>query len=143
LGALAELTGYVEEAVRNIDRLLSERRAEEVVEDYFYLNALLYILQTSIQALIDMAYRLLSKMGSRPPSSYGEAPRILHKLGMLNAANADRLRRMIGLRNVLVHRYLELDRELVLTILRERRYRELLAIAHELLKRAAERGIDP
>ena len=73
MGALAELASYVEEAVKNLDQLLSERRAEEVLEDYFYLNAVLYVLQTSIQALIDMTYRLLSEMGVKPPSSYGEA----------------------------------------------------------------------
>jgi len=45
MGALAELASYVEEAVKNLDQLLSERRAEEVLEDYFYLNAVLYVLR--------------------------------------------------------------------------------------------------
>jgi len=143
MGALAELASYVEEAVKNLDQLLSERRAEEVLEDYFYLNAVLYVLQTSIQALIDMTYRLLSEMGVKPPSSYGEAVSRVSKLEILSEGNAERLRRMIGFRNVLVHRYLELDKQLLLEILGERRYREMLAVAYELLRNAASRGIDP
>lgn len=32
---------------------------------------ILYLLQSSIQALIDMGARILSKLGEKPPSSYG------------------------------------------------------------------------
>ncbi len=143
MGVLTEQIGYIEKSIKSLDEILSSRRIVEIMEDFILSSGILYILQSSIQSLIDMAYRVLSELGEKPPNSYGEASRRLVELGILAPEDGEKMKSMIGFRNVLVHRYLELSRELVVEILTERRYRDILAIAYKILKKSIDLGIDP
>jgi len=143
MGVLTEQTGYIEKSIKSLDEILSSRRVAEIMEDFILSSGILYILQSSTQSLIDMAYRVLSELGEKPPNSYGEASHRLVELGILAPEDGEKMKSMIGFRNVLVHRYLELSRELVVEILTERRYRDILAIAYKILKKSIDLGIDP
>jgi len=66
-------------------------------------------LQIAIQAAIDIAVHLLSEDVDRTPESYGHAFRLLVEPGVLAPGLAARLSDAAGLRNILVHDYLDLD----------------------------------
>lgn len=70
-------------------------------------------LQLAIQSCIDIALHAVSESTAETPEDYGSAFVILSRAGMLDAALADRLRLATGLRNVLVHGYLDVDPERV------------------------------
>lgn len=66
-------------------------------------------LQVAIQACIDIAAQLVSELSADAPADYAGVFRALADGGHLDAALADRLARAAGLRNVLVHMYLDID----------------------------------
>ncbi len=66
-------------------------------------------LQLALQCAIDIALHILAADTDRTPEDYGTAFRELAAVGVLEEELADRLRLAAGLRNVLVHAYLDVD----------------------------------
>ena len=66
-------------------------------------------LQLALQCTIDIALHILAEDTDRTPEDYGTALRELATVGVLDRDLADRLRLAAGLRNVLVHAYLDVD----------------------------------
>lgn len=66
-------------------------------------------LQLAIQSAIDIALHILAEDSGETPDDYGGAFTLLARLGVLPEQLAERLRRAAGLRNVLVHTYLDVD----------------------------------
>lgn len=143
MGRVAELAELVRRNVEWLDKLVDERGADGILEDYVLLSAALHMMQTSAQALLDMSYRLLSMLGEKPPASYSEAAIMLEKHGVLSREEAALLRRIAGFRNIVVHAYLALNMKLVHSILGGRKYRDMLIFASKLLQTAAQSSIDP
>ncbi len=66
-------------------------------------------LQLAIQAAIDAANHVLAEDFPDTPSSYREVFELLARRGVLEADLAGRLVEAVGLRNILVHGYLDVD----------------------------------
>lgn len=79
--------------------------------------ALRYGLMESIQAMIDIACAVVSQHNLGYPDSYADCVRVLRRHDVLPDDLADRLIRAVGMRNVLVHEYLDVDDELLLNAL--------------------------
>ena len=104
--------------VATIDRCLqriSETRGERSavllpveVEDIVVLN-----LQRAVQAAIDLATHVVSAEGYALPDSVAAFFSVLEGHGMLEPSLAERLRRMVGFRNVAIHDYQALDSRIV------------------------------
>ena len=69
--------------------------------------ALRYGMLEAIQIVIDVACAVVSHENLGHPKSYAECLRILGREGRLDEALAGRLARAVGLRNVLIHDYLD------------------------------------
>lgn len=78
------------------------------IEDLTILN-----LFTAVQASLDLAGHVVSSESYGLPGTLAETFTLLEKNGVLDAALADDLRRMAGFRNVVVHRYAEVDSAIV------------------------------
>lgn len=74
-------------------------------------------LQLAIEALLDMGSHVIAEMELGVVNNYGDIPRILAEKGHIAAPLAEKWFRMIGFRNILVHEYLNIDREIVHQIL--------------------------
>ncbi len=61
------------------------------------------------QCVIDIANHLISVHDLAVPESYGQAFEVLAVAGILPKKLAPRLRQMAGMRNLLVHAYLDID----------------------------------
>ncbi|HEX6402732.1 MAG TPA: DUF86 domain-containing protein [Pseudonocardiaceae bacterium] len=66
-------------------------------------------LQLALQCAIAIALHILADDTDRTPEDYGSAFRELTAVGVLGQDLADRLRLAAGLRNILVHAYLDVD----------------------------------
>ncbi|MGQ0624554.1 MAG: type VII toxin-antitoxin system HepT family RNase toxin [Sporichthyaceae bacterium] len=66
-------------------------------------------LQVGLQAAIDVALHIVSADTDQTPQDYASSMRILSEIGVLEVDLAERLRRAVGLRNLLVHAYLAVD----------------------------------
>ena len=73
-------------------------------------------LSLAIQACIDIAYHLCAAQGVVPETS-GEAFAHLARKGLIARSLAQRMRRAVGFRNVLVHEYTEVDWKIVMQVI--------------------------
>ncbi|MEJ5944591.1 DUF86 domain-containing protein [Pseudokineococcus basanitobsidens] len=74
-------------------------------------------LQLALQAAIDVALHLVAEEPGRRVEGYGDAFVALAERGVLPGPLAARLRTAAGMRNVLVHGYVDVDPDLVLASL--------------------------
>lgn len=89
-----------EVAARGRDRFLADEMPQAAAER---------ALQIAIQAALDVANHILAEDSDVTPEDYGAAFTALDPLGVIDRELAERLRAAAGLRNVLVHMYLEVD----------------------------------
>jgi len=79
-----------------------------------WLPGVKYLLQTAIEACIDVAQHICASSSWGIPSDNGEAMTFLHRHGVIDAGVEISMRKAIGLRNVLVHEYIGVDDAIVL-----------------------------
>ena len=70
-------------------------------------------LQVAIECALDLTNHLIAARGWKTPSTYREAFEVLHKEGLLDSDLAAQMADWAGLRNILVHLYLEIDHRLL------------------------------
>ncbi len=83
--------------------------------DFFFKSGVERILQVSIEAMIDVANRLAATEGQPPASDSYHALVHIQELGFIDSAEA--YRKMIRFRNFIVHRYENIDPEIIVGIL--------------------------
>ncbi|MGH9379087.1 MAG: type VII toxin-antitoxin system HepT family RNase toxin [Thermoanaerobaculia bacterium] len=88
-------------------------------------------LQLAAEALLDSGNHVLVAHFNVSPSDYEDVITQLGEQGVLTPALRDRLRGLGGFRNVLVHGYVDIDRERVYDTLQEE-LDDLIAFADEL-----------
>lgn len=109
----------LEENLREPGRF-REVTLSDLREDRQKTWALRYGMLESIQAVLDIACAVVGRYNLGSPESYADSCRVLHRQGILEAEVADRLVQSMGMRNVLVHEYLDVEDELVLNALERR-----------------------
>ena len=92
-----------------------DRLREPIVLDAVVLN-----LQRACEQAVDAACREVSRRGLGVPADSADAFTILERERLLSPAIAERMRRMVGFRNVAVHEYLKLDAAVVRTVVEHR-----------------------
>jgi uncharacterized protein YutE (UPF0331/DUF86 family) len=100
--------------IRKNVRLLSDIREvpfDKFVSDAWMFGGSQHYLQMAIQAVADICTHLLSVLQLQSPTTYRDAVAVLGDNGILSTSLANRLQSMMGLRNVLVHEYIDVDAE--------------------------------
>lgn len=92
----------------------------EFLASFEKTQAAKHTLQETIEGCIDIANHLLAAKGLPRSETYSGMFRVLGNEGLLPAGLADRLAEMARFRNLLVHRYAEVDNERIYQILHER-----------------------
>ncbi|HID90725.1 TPA: DUF86 domain-containing protein [Candidatus Bathyarchaeota archaeon] len=95
------------------------------------------LVQLTIQALLDLGLMALSAMGASP-TGYRDVATSLGRLGLLPLKDAELMRAMAGLRNVLVHGYVGVNREIAVESSR-RLPRDAVRLAEEILSSSRPR----
>ena len=83
------------------------------------LYTVMHLLLISIEAVASICNHLLAKTASKAPASYSECLEGLRELEILDEPLTDRLVQMVRFRNLLVHRYWQVEPERVLRYARE------------------------
>jgi uncharacterized protein YutE (UPF0331/DUF86 family) len=83
------------------------------------LYTVMHLLLICIEGVAAICNHLLAKTASSAPASYSECFEGLHDLGILDDPLTDRLILMARFRNILVHRYWQVEPERVLRYARE------------------------
>lgn len=104
----------------DVARLEGEAGAEAPRRsDPIWLAGVKYHFVTAIEAAVDVAQHICAAEGWGPPESNGEAVALLGERGVVEPRLADRMRRAVGFRNVLVHGYVDVDDSVVLAQLQD------------------------
>ena len=77
-----------------------------------------YTLLEMAEACIDIASHIIAAKGLRRAEEYSELFQVLREYGILPAETADRLSTMAKMRNVLVHRYADIDNKRLLDVMK-------------------------
>jgi uncharacterized protein YutE (UPF0331/DUF86 family) len=72
-----------------------------------------YYLQVSIETCINIAHHIIATEKLRAPTDYRDSFRVLDEVGIVPHTLARKMQELAGLRNILVHLYLEVDDELI------------------------------
>ena len=123
----AQVVAYLVASVRRYVAGDLGRLADPMVLDAVVLN-----IQRACELAIDAACREVSRRGLGVPADSGDAFTILEREGILPAAVAEPMRRMVGFRNVAVHEYRRLDPDIVCTVV-EQRLGDFEKLCRELL----------
>jgi uncharacterized protein YutE (UPF0331/DUF86 family) len=107
----------------NLEKLarIPQATYAEFAADFRNTEAALHLLQTSIQALIDMGSKACAGLGLETPRTSFEVIERLEQDRRLPAGAAQRFAPIIGFRNRVVHLYDRIDPEIVHRVVTERR----------------------
>lgn len=112
---LQELERYI----RQLQRFQSYRY-DEIEGDLEKIWAIERGLQISVQIIIDIGNHILASIGENQIEDYTDVLSKLGKCNILPSEFAERIKGMAGFRNILVHRYVEVDLRRLYDILQNR-----------------------
>ncbi len=98
------------ETLQYLDARLPEITAERLAADPLLQAGVERWLQVAIESCIDIAYHVVAERGWTPPETARGAFETLAVHGILPSELAQRLSRAAGMRNILVHDYIRVDR---------------------------------
>lgn len=102
-----------EQYTRKIEYILSCLDKMTHPESEKEVYALFYLVHTSIEAAMDIVAMLVKDIGSVPKDDY-ENIDLLRDKGLIEANLAENLKKLNGLRNILVHRYNKVEESIVI-----------------------------
>jgi len=126
---ISQQVNQVTELVKELEKERSYRGTERLA-------------QLTIQALLDLGLMAIAALGGRTPKGYAEVGELLSDLGVLSEDDARLLRSMAGMRNILVHAYATLRRDLITNSSRSLR-NDAPRIARTLEDSLVGKAIDP
>ncbi len=111
--------GKIEEYLAILKKLKSYPREQFLADPEKYGSAERF-LQLAIEALNDIGGHLISDLNLGVVNAASDIPRLLCEKGYFDDDLRETWIRMIGFRNVLVHDYLDVDRQLVHEVLQNK-----------------------
>ena len=129
-----DVQGKLDSLRRNLEFLdkIPQERYKEFSGDFRNVTSAIYLLQTTIQALIDLGSFLVARRGLETPRRSQEVFERLEDAGLLPAGTADRCIPIVGFRNRVVHLYDKVDDRAVYDSLTQNR-QDLIEILDLLL----------
>lgn len=113
---VAAKIAVVDRCLARVAEVRGERRAQLSPVDVDDITAL--NLQRAVQAGIDLANHVAAREGYGLPDSTAGAFGLLAERGVIGRDLADRLRRMVGFRNIAIHDYKTIDPAILESIVR-------------------------
>ena len=117
---LSELNQQIDDYVFELNELAEIENLKQ--RDYYAIERLLQVL---VEACIGVSKHWLKFLGKSVPNEAYQTFELLARHGLLPESELLTWRKIIGLRNALVHDYLNLDRAVVLSVLRGKHYLKL------------------
>lgn len=104
-------------SINKIERF-KEISLEEFLKDDIIQDVVEYNLFIAINMMIDIATHIVVDNNMGSPETLGEAFNVLNKEKYLNDEETKVYRNMVGLRNILSHEYINIDKKIIYRILK-------------------------
>jgi uncharacterized protein YutE (UPF0331/DUF86 family) len=103
----------------NLEKLkyFDSKTYEEFISDFRNIDASLHILQTSIQALLDIGSYIIASLGLKTPNTNVEIVKILRDAGLISEDRSETYIKMSQFRNRIIHVYNHIDTKTLYDIL--------------------------
>ncbi len=103
----------------NILHRLQRYSRDEFISDPERYGSAERFLQLAIETLTDLGNHVIADLGLGVVDWYSDVPRLFREAGYIDDAMQEIWIRMIGFRNILVHDYLDIDRDVVFRVLQD------------------------
>ncbi len=120
----------IERCVKRIEKIYSEDK----LEDYLYQDALILNIQRACQQSIDLAMYICSKKKLGIPKKGTEAFELLNKEGLLEGNVYNKMQKMVGFRNIVIHEYQKIELD-VIRYIAEIGKNDFLEYTNQILKK--------
>jgi len=110
--------GALRDNLRRVQGVLQQADNATLLGDPVRLAALKWYLLLALEDAFALCNQAVSILGGEPPTAYAECFERLAARGILDADLSSRLQAMARFRNLLLHRYWEVDDQRVLAIAR-------------------------
>lgn len=105
---LKRLLGEIEEALKVLEETTSLDE-ETYLDNMAIRYAARYAIVAMVEAMAIAGLHMLEELYGESPETYAEIFDALGRRGIIKRSLAEKLRRLAGLRNIVVHRYWEVD----------------------------------
>lgn len=113
---------YIKRYIDHLRPVATEMTLEEVKKDYFKYYAAERLFQLIVDEIIDINNYFIKEKNLEPPDDFQSTFKILADSNILPSDFAKKIAPVVGLRNRLVHRYEEIDRDQFLAELKRNFY---------------------
>lgn len=115
-----EIEDRLEDLSENAEQLsrLQSKTEEDLEKDEVLKAGIERLLQVSIEIVLDISAMIISHEGLEKPDEYRKIIQKLGEEGVLEKEFSERFSKVAGLRNILVHRYAQIDDEKILENIR-------------------------
>jgi len=108
---------------QTVERCIGRAREElagsgDFATEFTRQDAAVLNVQRACEAAIDIAFRLVRLKGLGAPANTREAFDELIRAGLIDRALGEAMMKMVGFRNVAVHQYIDLDLDVVVSVIR-------------------------
>lgn len=104
---------------RCIRRIHDEYIADPSLTSFTHMDAMILNIERACQAVIDSAMHLVAQKKLGVPKNSGDAFILLYQTKIIDQKLAQQLKAMTGFRNIAVHQYQELERDILHHIAKE------------------------
>jgi len=109
---LARLNMYLDKL-----RAVPAKKIEEYKADFYLKSSTERMIQLIVECAIDINNHVVVETNNRPPEDYSVSFVRAAETGLITRELAERLKGSAGMRNILVHEYMDIDDEKVYTAL--------------------------
>jgi uncharacterized protein YutE (UPF0331/DUF86 family) len=113
-GVVLRKLEIIDETVRKL-RELDDVTTPQLDDDFFLKKGIERSLQICVEAVVDVAHRIISLQGHTPCSTAGKALESIESFGVIDSAAA--YKPMVQFRNIVVHRYEIVDNSILIGVL--------------------------
>jgi uncharacterized protein YutE (UPF0331/DUF86 family) len=92
---------------------ISQKRLEEYKSDFYLKSSAERLIQLIVECATDINNHVVVEAGDRPPDDYSTSFIKAAETGLISRDLAEKLKPSAGMRNILVHEYMDIDDEKV------------------------------
>jgi len=116
---------------------IMQKKFEDYVSDFYLKTSAERLIQLIVECAADVNNHVLVETKNRPAEDYSSSFVRAAEIGLISKGLAFRLKSLGGMRNILVHEYMEIDDEKVYNTLPEavRDFKQYMKEAYEFIKK--------
>lgn len=116
---------------RSLNRMIEEFYADEKLENYTHIDAMILNIERACQAAIDLSQHIVASNHLGIPQTSSESFILLNKSNIISTETMRSMVSMTGFRNIAIHEYQELEMD-ILRIIATKEYKSLISFCKEI-----------